>query len=273
MPLSQEVSSWCDVLHRHGQKGVASDLRSYSFDKAPSPLPFKPAAPMSSRPADRGPGRRPMCTDHGDKASAEMARLLGRRGFLRAGAVAAAAVGAAGTLAAPAEAAPRPAAGGHGPAAAGCRSTRSASSSTPCATSSPPTPTAPSPPSPTSATAGWSTPASPASPRPRSAPLLDANGIRATSGHVGIPQPFDAAAWQGTLADARTLGSPLRRPPVLRRRTTTARSATPRRGARSPATSTAPGSLARGPGSGSATTTTTSSSSALDGSGRPASTS
>ncbi|MEU4420902.1 sugar phosphate isomerase/epimerase [Actinoplanes sp. NPDC024001] len=36
--------------------------------------------------------------------------------------------------------------------------------------------------------------------------LLDANGIRATSGHFGIPQPFDAAAWQATLADARTLG-------------------------------------------------------------------
>ncbi len=36
--------------------------------------------------------------------------------------------------------------------------------------------------------------------------LLDANGIRATSGHFGIPQPFDAAAWRATLADARTLG-------------------------------------------------------------------
>jgi sugar phosphate isomerase/epimerase len=36
--------------------------------------------------------------------------------------------------------------------------------------------------------------------------LLDANRIRATSGHFGIPQPFDAAAWRATLADARTLG-------------------------------------------------------------------
>ncbi|WP_239163524.1 sugar phosphate isomerase/epimerase family protein [Paractinoplanes rishiriensis] len=36
--------------------------------------------------------------------------------------------------------------------------------------------------------------------------LLDANQIRATSGHFGIPQPFDAAAWRATLADARTLG-------------------------------------------------------------------
>ncbi|GAA0811144.1 sugar phosphate isomerase/epimerase family protein [Spirilliplanes yamanashiensis] len=36
--------------------------------------------------------------------------------------------------------------------------------------------------------------------------LLDANGIRATSGHFSIPQPFDEAAWRATLADARTLG-------------------------------------------------------------------
>jgi sugar phosphate isomerase/epimerase len=36
--------------------------------------------------------------------------------------------------------------------------------------------------------------------------LLDANGIRATSGHFGIPQPFDADDWRTTLADARTLG-------------------------------------------------------------------
>jgi sugar phosphate isomerase/epimerase len=36
---------------------------------------------------------------------------------------------------------------------------------------------------------------------------LDAAGLRATSGHVGIPQPFDAATWQTALADAHTLGS------------------------------------------------------------------
>jgi sugar phosphate isomerase/epimerase len=36
---------------------------------------------------------------------------------------------------------------------------------------------------------------------------LDAVGIRATSGHVGIPQPFDAAAWRASLRDALTLGS------------------------------------------------------------------
>jgi sugar phosphate isomerase/epimerase len=36
---------------------------------------------------------------------------------------------------------------------------------------------------------------------------LDAAGLRATSGHVQIPQPFDPAAWGASLADATTLGS------------------------------------------------------------------
>jgi sugar phosphate isomerase/epimerase len=36
---------------------------------------------------------------------------------------------------------------------------------------------------------------------------LDANGLWASSGHVGIPQPFDAAAWRASLADARLLRS------------------------------------------------------------------
>ena len=36
---------------------------------------------------------------------------------------------------------------------------------------------------------------------------LDAAGIWASSGHVGIPQPFDAAAWRASLADAQVLGS------------------------------------------------------------------
>ncbi|MDQ7904920.1 sugar phosphate isomerase/epimerase [Phytohabitans sp. ZYX-F-186] len=35
---------------------------------------------------------------------------------------------------------------------------------------------------------------------------LDRAGLRATSGHSGIPQPFDPAAWQATLDDARTIG-------------------------------------------------------------------
>jgi sugar phosphate isomerase/epimerase len=36
---------------------------------------------------------------------------------------------------------------------------------------------------------------------------LDAAGLRATSGHVPIPQPFDPAAWSAALADATILGS------------------------------------------------------------------
>jgi sugar phosphate isomerase/epimerase len=36
---------------------------------------------------------------------------------------------------------------------------------------------------------------------------LDAAGLRATSGHAGIPQPFDAAAWQRTLEDAHVVGN------------------------------------------------------------------
>jgi sugar phosphate isomerase/epimerase len=36
---------------------------------------------------------------------------------------------------------------------------------------------------------------------------LDAAGLRATSGHVGIPQPFDAATWQRALEDAAIVGN------------------------------------------------------------------
>jgi sugar phosphate isomerase/epimerase len=36
---------------------------------------------------------------------------------------------------------------------------------------------------------------------------LDAAGLRSTSGHVPIPQPFDPATWSASLADARVLGS------------------------------------------------------------------
>ena len=37
--------------------------------------------------------------------------------------------------------------------------------------------------------------------------VLDRVGIRSSSGHVLIPQPFDAAAWNASLQDALTLGS------------------------------------------------------------------
>src|SRR5690242_8038730 len=36
---------------------------------------------------------------------------------------------------------------------------------------------------------------------------LDAAGLRATSGHVGIPQPFNASTWQAALEDARIVGN------------------------------------------------------------------
>jgi sugar phosphate isomerase/epimerase len=36
---------------------------------------------------------------------------------------------------------------------------------------------------------------------------LDAAGIRATSGHVGIPQPFDATVWQRAIEDAAIVGN------------------------------------------------------------------
>jgi sugar phosphate isomerase/epimerase len=36
---------------------------------------------------------------------------------------------------------------------------------------------------------------------------LDARGIRSTSGHSGIPQPFNTETWAAQLADARTLRS------------------------------------------------------------------
>jgi len=36
---------------------------------------------------------------------------------------------------------------------------------------------------------------------------LDKAGLRATSGHVGIPQPFNADTWQQSLADAHVVGN------------------------------------------------------------------
>jgi sugar phosphate isomerase/epimerase len=146
-----------------------------------------------------------MCTAHADQPTpTEMSRLLGRRGFLRSGAVAAAAAGVAGTLAAPAEAAP---ALGSGPA--GHRrvpvdqisiqlyTVRDALSADPAGTLA-----ALADIGYTKVEAAGTAGLTPAAVRA----LLDANGIRATSGHFGIPQPFNADTWRATLADARTLG-------------------------------------------------------------------
>lgn len=145
-----------------------------------------------------------MCTDLNDHARPEeMAALLGRRGFLRTAAVGAAvAGGAAASIAAPALAA-------ESPAAALRRrvpmdrisiqlyTVRDALTADPAGTLATlreigyrRVETA--------GTAGLTT--------AEFRQLLDDNGIRATSAHIGIPQPFDAAAWRQSLADAITLG-------------------------------------------------------------------
>jgi sugar phosphate isomerase/epimerase len=144
-----------------------------------------------------------MCTDHDATASHEdIARLLSRRGLLRTAAIGAAIVGGSGALATPANAAEGGRAGPHSVpperisiqlytlrnqlaidlqgtlaalAAIGYRRVEHAGF------------------------VGRSASAF------KSA--LDAAGLWASSGHVGIPQPFDAATWGRSLADARVLGS------------------------------------------------------------------
>jgi len=147
-----------------------------------------------------------MCTDHGERACPEeMARLLGRRGFLRATAATAAVSGAVGTgaLTAPASAATSTA--GHGSRgrvpvdqiSIQLYTVRDVLSADPAGTLA------------TLRDIGYRRVEAAGTAGLTAAEfraLLDANGIRATSGHFGIPQPFDAAAWQQTLADARTLG-------------------------------------------------------------------
>lgn len=146
-----------------------------------------------------------MCTDQAGQSrpltTAAMAQLLGRRGFLSSAAVAATTVGVAGTAGAPAAAA---AVAGTGrrrvppdQISIQLYTVRDALSADPAGT--------------LAAladigytrvelagTAGLTAAAFRA--------LLDAHGIRATSGHFSIPQPFDEATWRATLADARTLG-------------------------------------------------------------------
>jgi sugar phosphate isomerase/epimerase len=143
---------------------------------------------------------------HVTQSSGESDGRFGRRGFLRSGAVAAVAVGAAGTVAAPADGAVRLA--GH-PARAGHRrvpvdrisiqlyTVRDILAADPAGTLA------------TLADIGYTrveTAGTAGLTAEEFRALLDANGIRATSGHFGIPQPFDAAAWRETLATARTLG-------------------------------------------------------------------
>jgi sugar phosphate isomerase/epimerase len=147
-----------------------------------------------------------MCSGHDDTASREEVARLSRRGFLRAAAATAAVVGASGALAAPALAREEPGGSGGGgrhrvppdqisiqlytlrdQLAIDLEGTLAAL-----------------------AEIGYT--------RVEHAGFvgrtveefkaaLDAAGLRATSGHVQIPQPFDPAAWSASLADANTLGS------------------------------------------------------------------
>ncbi len=138
-----------------------------------------------------------MYNDH-----AETGQPFGRRGFLRSGAMVAAGVGVAGTMAAPAEAATGSAPGGHRRVPVDRISiqlytVRDALAADPAGTLAALARIGYTRVE-TAGTAGLTAAAFRA--------LLDANGIRATSGHFGIPQPFDAAAWRATLATARTLG-------------------------------------------------------------------
>ena len=146
-----------------------------------------------------------MCTAHAEKPSApETGGLLGRRGFLRSGAVAAAAAGVAGTTAGSAVGATAAAT-----TPAGRRrvapdqisiqlyTVRDALAADPAGTLA------------TLADIGYTKVEAAGTAGLTAAQfraLLDANHIRATSGHFGIPQPFDEATWRATLADARTLG-------------------------------------------------------------------
>ncbi|MFI7547584.1 sugar phosphate isomerase/epimerase family protein [Actinoplanes sp. NPDC049599] len=140
-----------------------------------------------------------MFTDH-----SETGRLFGRRALLRSGAVLAAAAGVAGTVAAPAQAgrAPAGAPGGRrripvDRISIQLYTVRDVLTADPAGTIAALADIGYTKVE-TAGTAGLTAAAFRA--------LLDANGIRATSGHFGIPQPFDATAWRATLADARTLG-------------------------------------------------------------------
>ncbi len=142
---------------------------------------------------------------HADQVpSAGSGRPVGRRALLRSGAVVAAAAGVAGTVATPAQAAPA-----HGTAPAGHRripadrisiqlyTVRDILAADPAGTIA------------RLAAIGYTRVELAGTAGLTAAAfraLLDANRIRATSGHFSIPQPFDAAAWRATLADARTLG-------------------------------------------------------------------
>lgn len=152
-----------------------------------------------------------MCTEHDATASHdEIARLLNRRGFLRTAAVGAAGVavaGATGALATPAAAAPPAASqsrgGGHRRVPPQSISIQLYTVRDALAADLEGTLAA-------LAAIGYRR-VEHAGFAGRTAAefkaALDAAGLWASSGHSGIPKPFDAAAWRAQLRDARTLRS------------------------------------------------------------------
>jgi sugar phosphate isomerase/epimerase len=145
-----------------------------------------------------------MCTSHDATAThEEAARLLSRRGFLRTAAVGAAVVGASSALATPAAATEGTSGGGGHRVPPGKISIQLYTLRNQLAADFTGTLAA-------LAAIGYR--------RVEHAGFvgrsvtefkaaLDAVGIWASSGHVGIPQPFDAAAWEASLQDALTLRS------------------------------------------------------------------
>jgi sugar phosphate isomerase/epimerase len=144
-----------------------------------------------------------MCSGHDDTASREEVARLSRRGFLRTAAATAAVVGTSGALAAPALAREDSGGGGRHRVPPGQISIQLFTLRDQLAIDLEGTLAA-------LAEIGYT--------RVEHAGFvgrtveefkaaLDAAGLRATSGHVQIPQPFDPAAWSASLADANTLGS------------------------------------------------------------------
>jgi hypothetical protein len=102
---------------------------------------------------------------------------------------------------------------------------------------------------------------------------LDRAGLRATSGHAGIPQPFDAAAWEATSRTPTSSGTGTSSTRTSVRGPTVSRSVTALSTRPSPGTSTRRASSPASTASASATTTTTTSSPARTAAPAPGTTS
>lgn len=143
-----------------------------------------------------------MCTPHGHPASIPVERLVTRRGFLRAGVAATLAGATASTLRAwPASAQVPPGAPGCVPAAGislQLYTMRDVMASDLDGTFA------------ALADIGFRTVEhagfTGADDAASFKEALDAHGLHATSGHQGVPYPYDAAAWEATIEDALLLG-------------------------------------------------------------------